>query len=65
HKNQININVESIINRLTSEKDFPIEDDPEDEIQPLKIDETEELQMVFNLQAEIEFNTALQEFLRD
>ena len=64
-KNQININVESIINRLTSEKDLPIEDDPEDEIQPLEIDEPEELQMEFNLQAEIEFNTALQEFLRD
>ena len=46
-KNQINISVESI-NRLTCEKDFPIEDDPEDE-----------LQMAFNLQAEIEFNTAL------
>ncbi|CAJ0650884.1 11490_t:CDS:2 [Entrophospora sp. SA101] len=26
----ININVESTINRLTSEKDLPIEDDPED-----------------------------------
>ncbi|CAJ0648364.1 12816_t:CDS:2 [Entrophospora sp. SA101] len=50
---------------LTSEKDLPIEDDPEDEIQPLEIDEPEELQMEFNLQAEIEFNTALQEFLRD
>ena len=56
-KNQININVESI-NRLTSEKNFPIED-PEDEIQPLEIDEPEELQMAFNLQAEIEFNAAL------
>nr|CAG8467175.1 12939_t:CDS:2 [Entrophospora candida] len=56
---------ESIIKRLTSEKDFPIKDDPEDEIQPLEIDEPEELQIVFNLQAEIEFNTALQEFLRD
>ncbi|CAH1763435.1 7348_t:CDS:2 [Entrophospora sp. SA101] len=56
---------ESIINRLTSEKDLPIEDDPEDEIQPLEIDEPEELQMAFNLQAEIEFDTALQEFLMD
>ncbi|CAJ0625488.1 11069_t:CDS:2 [Entrophospora sp. SA101] len=46
-----------------NKKDLPIEDDPEDEIQPLEIDEPEELQMEFNLQAEIEFNTALQEQL--
>ncbi|CAJ0627149.1 12457_t:CDS:1, partial [Entrophospora sp. SA101] len=45
---------------LTSEKNFPIEDDPKDEIQSLEIDEPEELQMAFNLQAEIVFNTALQ-----
>ncbi|CAJ0635590.1 921_t:CDS:2 [Entrophospora sp. SA101] len=42
-----------------NEKDLPIEDDPEDEIQPLEIDEPEELQIEFNLQAKIEFNTAL------
>ncbi|CAJ0645284.1 11273_t:CDS:1 [Entrophospora sp. SA101] len=49
-KNQININVESI-NRLTSEKNFPIEDDPKDEIQLLEIDEPEEYKwhLIFKL----------------
>ena len=58
-KNLIDINVESIINRLTSEKDLPIGNDPEDEIQSLEIDEPEDLQITFDIEAEIQFNTTL------
>ena len=67
HKNQIDVNVESIINRLTSEKDLPMNNDPEDEdeVQSLEVDEPEELQMTFNLEAEAQFNKTLQEFLRN
>lgn len=67
-KDQININVESIINRLTSEKDLPMKSDPEDEIdeiQSSEVDEPEELQIAFNLEAESQFNAVLQDFLRN
>ncbi len=65
-KDQININVESIINRLTSEKDLPVRSDPEDEIQSSEVDEPdEELQMAFNLEAESQFNIILRDFLRN
>ena len=64
-KDQININVESIINRLTNEKDLPMKIDPEDEIQSSEADEPEELQTTFNLEAESQFNAVLQNFLRN
>lgn len=64
-KDQININVESIINRLTSEKDLPMRNDPEDEVQSSEVDEPEELQMAFNLEAESQFNVVLQDFLKN
>ena len=38
-KNRIEINVKSIINYLTREKDLPIENDPENEIQSLEHDD--------------------------
>src|SRR5215204_4374975 len=64
-KDQININVESIINRLTNEKDLPMKIDPEDKIQSSEADEPEELQTTFNLEAESQFNAVLQNFLRN
>ena len=64
-KDQININVKSIINRLTNEKDLPMKIDPEDEIQSSEADEPEELQTTFNLEAESQFNAVLQNFLRN
>ena len=64
-KDQININVESIINRPTNEKDLPMKIDPEDEIQSSEADEPEELQTTFNLEAESQFNAVLQNFLRN
>jgi len=57
--------VESIINRLTNEKDLPMKIDPEDEIQSSEADEPEELQTTFNLEAESQFNAVLQNFLRN
>lgn len=64
-KNQIDVNVESIISRLTNEKDLPVGNDPEDEIQSLEVDEPEELQVTFDLEAETQFNAKLQEFLKN
>jgi len=64
-KNPIEINVKSVINNLTREDDLPIENDPEDEIQSLEHDEPEELEVTFNLQAESQFDTALNIFLRN
>jgi len=55
-KDQININVESIINRFTNEKDLPMKIDPEDEIQSSEADKPEKLQTTFNLEAESQFN---------
>jgi hypothetical protein len=57
--------VESIINRPTSEKNLPMKNNPEDEIQSSEADEPEELQMAFNLEAESQFNAVLQDFLRN
>ena len=42
-----------------------IRNDPEDEIQSLEIDEPEDLQITFDIEAETQFNTTLQKFLRN
>ena len=38
---------------------------PEDEVQSSEVDEPEELQMAFNLEAESQFNIVLQDFLKN
>ena len=64
-KNQIEINVKSVINYLTREEDFPIENDLEDEIQLLECDKPGELEIAFDLPAESQFDTALDAFLKN